>query len=201
MKKRRLRASRDASFSATTLSLSRSNHHHLTRNIPPALTTFEASPECLLVRVSYCDSAYDNNRWLIIFLDIAGFCSPEVQKEPNSTAAVKSDCQLRSVNSVNSPSSSSALWHKHFPNVTVCEIQSRRWLGGAPDKTNGVGTLDGTYTRPRRYPVHLCRITGSFPKRQADQEILRQVRLGLLKNFASFVTKPYSGAIVWMHVV
>ena len=58
--------------------------------------------------------------WL---LAIAGFCSPEVQKEPNSTAAVKSDCQLRSsVNSVNSPSSSSALWHKHLPHVTVCEI-------------------------------------------------------------------------------
>ena len=35
-------------------------------------------------------------------------------------------------------------------------------------------------------PIHLCRITSSFPKRQADQEILRQVRLSLLKNFASF---------------
>ena len=41
--------------------------------------------------------------------------------------------------------------------------------------------------------IHLCRITSSFPKRQADQEILRQVRLSLLKNFASFATKLYSG--------
>ena len=77
--------------------VSRPNHHQLTRNIPPASTSFEASPECLLVRGSYCNSAYDNDRWLTIFLDIVGFCSPEVQKEPNSTAAVKSDCQLRSI--------------------------------------------------------------------------------------------------------
>ena len=88
--------------------VSRPNHHQLSRNIPPASTSFEASPECLLVRVSYCNSAYDNDRWLtVIFLDIAGFCSPEV----------------------NSPSSSSALWHKHFPHITVCEIQSRRRVG------------------------------------------------------------------------
>ena len=60
--------------------VSRPNHHQLTRNIPPASKSFEASPECLLVRVSYCNSAYDNDRWLTIFLDIAGFCSPEVQK-------------------------------------------------------------------------------------------------------------------------
>ena len=94
-----------------------------------------------------------------------------LKKEPNSTAAVKSDCQLRSVNSVNSPSSSSALWHKHFPHVTVCEIQSRRWLGGAPDKTNGVGTLVGLTLV--LVAIHLCRITSSFQKRQADQDILR----------------------------
>ena len=62
--------------------VSRPNHHQLTRNIPPASTSFEASHECLLVRVSYCNSAYDNDRWLTIFLDITGFCSPEVQKEP-----------------------------------------------------------------------------------------------------------------------
>ena len=42
--------------------VSRPNHHHLTRNIPSASTTFKASPECLLVRVSYCNSDYDNDR-------------------------------------------------------------------------------------------------------------------------------------------
>ena len=52
--------------------VSRPNHHQLTRNIPPASTSYEASTECLLVRVSYCNSAYDNDRWLTIFLDIAG---------------------------------------------------------------------------------------------------------------------------------
>ena len=88
---------------------------------------------------------------------------------------------------LNSPSSPSALWHKHFPHVTVCEIQSRRWLGGALDKTNGVGTLEGTYTSPCRYPF--VQNHKLFFKRQADQEILRQVRLCLLKNFASFPTK------------
>ena len=83
MKKRRLRATRDASFSVTTFSLvcvSRPNHHQLTRNIPLASTNFEASPECLLERVSYCNSAYDNDRWLTIFLHIAGFVRPKFRK-------------------------------------------------------------------------------------------------------------------------
>ena len=66
--------------------------------------------------------------------------------------------------------------------ATVCEIQSGRWLGGAPDKTNWVGTLDGTYARPR--PLSICAESQAlFQKRQADEEILRQVRLSLLKNF------------------
>ena len=37
---------------------------------------------------------------------------------------------------------------------------------------------------------NLCRITSSFPKRQADQEVLRQVRLSLLENFCFFRNKP-----------
>ena len=58
--------------------VSRPNHHQLMRNIPPASASFEASPDCLLVRVSYCNSAYDNDRWLTIFLDIARFVRPKL---------------------------------------------------------------------------------------------------------------------------
>ena len=92
VKKRRLRASRDASFSVTTLSLmcvsskpSPADEEHSS-----CFNKFWSKPRVpSCAGVSYCNSAYDNDRWLTIFLDIAGFCSPEVQKEPNSTAAVK----------------------------------------------------------------------------------------------------------------
>ena len=181
--------------------VSRPNHQELTRNISPALTSFEASPECLLVLVSYCNSAYDTDRWLTIFLNIAGFCSPEVQKEPNSTAAVKSDCQLRSVNSVNSPSSSSALWHKHFPHVTVYENYynlGARWAGHRIKRTGWEHSMGLTLVL---VAIHLSRITSSFPKRQAHQEILGRLDLVSSKTSLLLQQNCDSGANVWMHVV
>ena len=153
--------------------VSRPNHHQLTRNIPLASPSFEASPECLLVRVSYYNSAYDNDRWLTIFFDIAAFCSPEDQKEPNSTAAVKSDCQLRSLNSVNSPSSSLPLWHKHFHMSQSAKYNlGAGWAGHRIKRTGWEHSMGLTLVL---VAIHLCRITSSFPKRQEVQEILRQV--------------------------
>ena len=171
--------------------VSRPNHHQLTRNILPASTSFEASPECLLVRVSYCNSAYDNDRWLTIFLDIAGFCSPEVQKDLNQIA------QLLSKVTVNcAPWTQLTLrLHPRHCNTNISLMsQSAKynlgagWAGHRIKRTGWEHSMGLTLVL---VAIHnnLCRITSSFPKRQADQEVLRQVRLSLLKNFASFATK------------
>ena len=190
MKKRRLRASRDASFSVTTLSLvcvsskpSPADEEHSS-----CFNKFRSKPRVPSCACIISNSAYDNDRWLTIFLDIAGFCSPAAERK-NQIA------QLLSKVTVNC-----ALWtqltlrlHPRHCDTNIFPMsQSAKynlgagWAGHRIKRTGWEHSMGLTLVL---VAIHLCRITSSFPKRQADQEILRQVRLSPLKNFASFATK------------
>ena len=149
--------------------VSRPNHHQLTRNIPLASTNFEASPECLLVRVSYCNSAYDNDRWLTIFLDIAGFVRPKFRK--NQIAQLLSKV---TVNCAPCTQSTVRLQPRHYDSNIFPMSQSPKynlgagWAGHRIKRTGWEHSMGLTLVL---VAIHLCRITCNFPKRQAEEEI------------------------------